>query len=285
VQIITDLSEAKGFVKNMSQSMADRAYWEDWYAIDITATPPLDWIKQAKITALLRTRLPRSDSTVAWLERSILVIFKKGAGFATEGLLEELTEASRIPNLLAQLLCVAAEPEQMKQLFARLQWNDTSSLQIPVVNYRFLKALVPNVEDLLHDWHQDKHKREGREQPHIMIVDDDLMTLKIVGAALEKNYVVITAQNGAEALAKHLQLMPDIIFLDIGLPDCDGITLLNYMQQYDQDCRIVMFSADDFVKTRAKAFAGGAKGFLPKPFNLGSFQEHIAQWFSSKKAR
>jgi DNA-binding response OmpR family regulator len=44
-----------------------------------------------------------------------------------------------------------------------------------------------------------------------------------------------------------------------------------------------MFSADDFLKTRLKAHVGGAKGYLPKPFNLRSFQKYIAEWMASRK--
>ncbi len=282
MHIMTDLQEAKTFVKNMDRSLGDAGHWADWHILEIATEPPLDWIKQAKVTALLRAQLPDDDGSILWLDRVLIAVFK-----ATDRLnLDSLTGAVR-KNLATEevridFLSVVQDADKVKDALTRAQGRDDVP-DPPPASYSFLKTLVPNVEELLAGWHKEKKNREGREKPHVMVVDDDQMTLRMVCGALARDYNVIPARNGAEAIAKHLQMMPDIIFLDIGLPDCDGLTLLDYMQQYDPDCRIVMFSADDFLKTRVRAFVGGAKGFLGKPFNLRAFQRQIAEWFSGKE--
>lgn len=283
MQIITDVKESKNFVRNLGQSLGDSTYWKGWAALDVVAQPALDWIKQAKASALLRGCLPDTDGSILWLEKSLLVVFQPPTAFDPTAIQAKMAKALDLPDLKIRLIDIVGDAEGVNRLLQRLLHNEPGGPKPPPANYDFLKALVPNVEELLRQWHKERPSRKDREKPHIMVVDDDPMTLRLVGNTLERDYVVIRAQNGAEAIAKHLQLMPDIIFLDIGLPDCDGITLLNYMQQYDHECRIVMFSADDYLKTRVKAFAGGASGFLPKPFNLHAFQKHIGEWFTGKK--
>ena len=87
-----------------------------------------------------------------------------------------------------------------------------------------------------------------------------------------------TASSAAEAIEKHLLLVPDIVFLDIGLPDADGFMVLNHIHHYDPDCMVVMFSGDSFLDNRVRALSAGAGGFLPKPFNRDSFVHYIEDW-------
>ncbi len=283
MHIITDIMEARAFAKNMAQSLADLVYWRNWYALDISSKPEMDWIKQAKVTTLLRSKMPEGDGSILWLEGGILVVFQSEEALDPASLKETLEKAVGLQALQITVLSIVGDNDKVKELLVRRQGSSGLVKEAPPASYKFLKSLVPDIEGLLRNWHNEKKVREGREKPVIMIVDDDPMTVKLVSRALSREYEVVMAESGAEAIAKHLQQMPDIIFLDIGLPDCDGLTLLNYMQQYDQECRIVMFSADDFLKTRVRAFAGGAKGYLPKPFNLQAFQRQIAEWFSTEK--
>jgi len=282
MHIFTDIAESRAFAKNMSESLSDVSYWANWYVLTLTVKPPLDWIKQAKVTTLLRAQLPEGDGSILWLDGALLLVCQDAAALNREELSASIQKTIGAETVQIDVLSVASETDKVKALLVQVQGDPKTVRKPPAASYQFLKSLVPNIEELLRGWHIGHQDWSGRTKPHIMIVDDDPMTLRLVSRALARDYEVITAENGAEAIAKHLQLMPDIIFLDIGLPDCDGLTLLTYMQQYDQECRIVMFSADDFVKTRVRAFAGGAKGFLAKPFNLRAFQNQIAEWFKGK---
>ena len=79
------------------------------------------------------------------------------------------------------------------------------------------------------------------------------------------------AQNVAEAVRKHILFTPDIVFLDIDLPDFDGYTFLEHIRRYDAICRVIMFSSSGRLANRLKAFAAGADGFIPKPFRRHIF--------------
>lgn len=284
MQIVTDAAEARIFVRNMSQSLADPAYWEKWQLIALEAKPPLDWIKQAKATALLRPHLPDSDGSLLWVEGGLLAVSPKMELRDIAQIQENIQKTTGAEEIRLTVLSFAGNLNEVKKLLARVE-GAIPTQNPPPASYHLLKSLVPDIDNLLRGWHREMEARQERAKPLIMIVDDDAMTIKLVSNALAKEYEIETAANGAEAIAKHLQLMPDIILLDIGLPDCDGLTVLNYMQQYDRECRVVMFSADDFLKTRVRAFAGGAKGFLGKPFNFQAFQRQVAEWFAGKETK
>jgi CheY-like chemotaxis protein len=284
VQIITEGNDAKAFIANIRQTLVNRQEWAGWQALDITAVPPLDWIRQAKITTILRIQIPDGDGSIVWLDDSILVIFQKSHAFNQTALAAALNSNHGLSGsrIFLNLLDIEKQTDLLIEILNQRHRDKALPTPQEQPNYVFLKKLVPNIEELLHDWHTDKQVRSGRTRPLLMVVDDDAFTLKLVSQSLQKDYEVLEAKDGASAITLHLKEKPDIIFLDIGLPDCDGITLLNYMQQYDPDCHIVMFSADAYLKTRLKAYAGGAKGFLPKPFNLIGFQEQIRAWFTRK---
>lgn len=278
MQVISNVVEAKDFAKNVIQSLADPSYWKGWSLLAVTASPELDWLKQGKITVLLRTHLPEGDGTLLWLEGCLVVILRETGEFEPAAFSQTLTKSLGLANPQVEIIAMGDNTEKIAALLTGYVNKRDSMNAPPLASFSFLKSMLPNIEELFREWNRNKQNQEGRTSPHIMIVDDDLMTLRLVTLALEKQYTVITAQSGAEAIAKHLQQRPDIVFLDVGMPDCDGLTVLNYIQQYDKECQIVMFSADDFLKTRLKARVGGAIGFLPKPFNLQGFQKYIAQW-------
>ncbi len=283
MNIFTDIVESKAFAKNMARSLADQDHWMGWFLLELTSSPPMDWIRQARVTALLRAHLPEGDGSILWFEGSLVAVFKRREEVDVarlEARVKEILEAGEARIVLREIV---SERESVERILEKAQGGIALPQSIPA-NYKRLQTLVPNIEELLKNWHQEKEGRAGRETPRLMVVDDDPMVLRIAQRAFLPKYEIVTASSGAEAIARHLEEKPDIIFLDIGLPDCDGLTVLNYMQQYDQECRIVMFSADDFLKTRVKALACGAKGFLGKPFSLKAFQGQIAQWLEGRTA-
>jgi DNA-binding response OmpR family regulator len=108
-------------------------------------------------------------------------------------------------------------------------------------------------------------ERENR----ILIVDDDMLILWALGkefAAL--NFSTHVAESGAGALEALRQHPIDYLFLDVNLPDGDGIELLPEIRRTAPDTKIIVMSADAGESARQRAFAGGAMQFLEKPFDL-----------------
>jgi DNA-binding response OmpR family regulator len=93
----------------------------------------------------------------------------------------------------------------------------------------------------------------------ILIVDDDQNILRLYKEELEEEgYVVVTASNGEEALAQFEKENPDLVTLDILLPDVDGIKLLRQMKEKRPRMPVIMSTAydyrDDFAVWASEAY-------------------------------
>ncbi|HWP97611.1 MAG TPA: response regulator [Syntrophomonadaceae bacterium] len=102
----------------------------------------------------------------------------------------------------------------------------------------------------------------------VLIVDDASFMRHTIKLTLEKNgfQVVGEAANGLQAAEKYFELRPDIVTMDITMPEVDGIEGVKLIKQIDQQAKILMISAmgqQDFVRD---AIVAGALGFLVKPF-------------------
>ncbi len=103
----------------------------------------------------------------------------------------------------------------------------------------------------------------------VLVVDDD----QLVCWALEKEFAGIglsthVVENGADALAELRRQPYDIVFLDIHLPDANGIELLQEIDKISPDAIVIIMSGDASDTNRQHAYNGGAVQFLEKPFDL-----------------
>jgi len=101
----------------------------------------------------------------------------------------------------------------------------------------------------------------------VLIVDDDRSILTALKMMLSGEYLVHTAENGAEALKVAQEHSPDLILLDIGLPDTSGIDLVESFKKANPDIAVVMITAVGDVKTVVKALKVGAYDYLQKPLD------------------
>lgn len=118
-------------------------------------------------------------------------------------------------------------------------------------------------------------RRAKREQPEIMVVEDDPFSQKMVGNALKNKYAVTVTGDGAGALMSYVRNAPDVLFLDIGLPDIDGHEVLKRLFQIDPDAYVIMFSGNGDKENVMKAINLGAKGFVGKPFTQDKLLQYI----------
>ncbi len=81
----------------------------------------------------------------------------------------------------------------------------------------------------------------------ILIVDDDVSILRLYKEELEEDgYTIVTASNGTEAMAQFEKETPDLVTLDIQLPDTDGIKLLRQMKEKRPRLPVIMSTAYDY---------------------------------------
>jgi two-component system, chemotaxis family, chemotaxis protein CheY len=102
----------------------------------------------------------------------------------------------------------------------------------------------------------------------VLVVDDAAFMRKMVGDALAKggHEVVGEAANGQEAVESFQALRPDIMTLDITMPEKDGLTALKEIMALDPSARVVMCSALGQESKVLEAVKSGAKDFVVKPF-------------------
>lgn len=103
----------------------------------------------------------------------------------------------------------------------------------------------------------------------VMIVDDSLFMRKMLRDILtEEGYqIVAEASDGEEAVARFKEYAPDLVTLDIVMPNKTGIEALQEIMALDPNARVVMCSAIGQESLTAQATQAGAKAFILKPFN------------------
>lgn len=111
-----------------------------------------------------------------------------------------------------------------------------------------------------------RDRRKARKEAEILVAEDDAFSRMLVSTVLEGRYCLKMAQDGQAALVNYVRSAPDILFLDIGLPDMDGHEILEHIFEIDPEAYVVMFSGHGDVHNVTKAMELGAQGFLSKPF-------------------
>lgn len=110
-------------------------------------------------------------------------------------------------------------------------------------------------------------RRARREAPLVMVVEDDRFTLHYASSILSKEYEMVSAKTGEEAIELYIESAPDIVFLDIHLPGLSGHQVLEAISAVDKDAFVVMLSVDSVKENIATAAELGAKKFIKKPFS------------------
>jgi len=123
----------------------------------------------------------------------------------------------------------------------------------------------------------------------ILIVDDDRDSLKLIGLMLQRRgYEIVAAQNGAQALAKAESDRPDLIILDVMMPDLDGYEVCRSLRANPKTAStpIIMFTAKTRVDDKVAGFQAGADDYLTKPIHPAELTSRVeALLLRSARAR
>ena len=112
----------------------------------------------------------------------------------------------------------------------------------------------------------------------ILIIDDDLDTLRLVGLMLQRQgYQITAATNGQQGLEKALDDKPNLILLDIMMPEMDGYEVARRLRSNPQtvDVPILMFTAKTQLDDKVAGFEVGANDYLTKPTHPSELQSHV----------
>jgi pilus assembly protein CpaE len=112
----------------------------------------------------------------------------------------------------------------------------------------------------------------------ILIVDDDLESLKLIGLMLQRRgYQIVAAQGGAQALSRAEGEQPDLVILDVMMPDMDGYEVTRRMRANTKTAHIpiIMFTAKTLVGDKVAGFQAGADDYLTKPIHPAELASRV----------
>ena len=112
----------------------------------------------------------------------------------------------------------------------------------------------------------------------ILIIDDDLDTLRLVGLMLQKQgYDIVAANNGEQGLLKAAEEIPDLILLDVMMPDMDGYEVARLLREKPETegTPILMFTAKSQLDDKVTGFEAGVDDYLTKPTHPTELHAHV----------
>ena len=116
----------------------------------------------------------------------------------------------------------------------------------------------------------------------IMVVDDSVYMRELIeDILLDKGYEVMQAADGSEMLEKIEKFDPQIVFMDVVMPNQNGIEITNLLKEKHPDIKIVICSAHNNIAIQKKALENGADMFLPKPFDANKIQTIVEGFLAS----
>ncbi|MBV5320409.1 MAG: response regulator [Sulfuricurvum sp.] len=115
----------------------------------------------------------------------------------------------------------------------------------------------------------------------VLVVDDSLIMRRNVTKMVEAlgHKVIGEAKDGHESITLYMRLKPDLVTMDITMPEMDGITAVQELKKIDKHVKIIMVTSHGQEEMVINAIRSGAGGYLLKPINLMKLRETIRKIF------
>jgi len=111
----------------------------------------------------------------------------------------------------------------------------------------------------------------------ILVVEDEVGLLRAIQVLLEQaGYEVYTAENGMVGLRTFYETRPNLVLLDIAMPEMDGLTLCKRIREVNEQVPVVMLTAQSKESDIVKGLEAGADDYIPKPFKTKELLARIA---------
>lgn len=118
-------------------------------------------------------------------------------------------------------------------------------------------------------------KKREKNPAQVLLVEDDPFSRHLVKSLLSSSFKVIEAETHIDALNAYVQYAPDLVFLDIDLPESTGHDVIKKLKEYDPDAFVVMLSGNAYMDNIKKSLELGAHSFIAKPFNKQSISDAL----------
>jgi len=112
----------------------------------------------------------------------------------------------------------------------------------------------------------------------ILIVDDaEFLRVRLTKMLSTDGYEVFQAENGVKAVATYKDIHPDVVLMDVTMPEMDGLTALKEIVGFDPKARVIMLTALGQESVVLEAVKSGAKDFVVKPFEQDRVMKAITK--------
>lgn len=119
------------------------------------------------------------------------------------------------------------------------------------------------------------------KRPTILIAEDNESNFFLLLEILKKNYRIIHAINGIEAIQMYKNSRPDAILMDIRMPQMDGLAATRAIRKSDPDIPIIAVSADAYEQDKQVAYQSGCNAYIMKPVDIRLLRETLALLLTS----
>ena len=116
----------------------------------------------------------------------------------------------------------------------------------------------------------------------ILVVDDDSMNLARTQIILGKEYDVLTAESGMDALMRLKDMKVDMVLLDIDMPEMNGIETFERMKGFAPEIPVIFLTASGLEEDVVSAIKLGAVNYLKKPYRPQELLKRISQEFETR---
>jgi len=229
----------------------------------------------------------QSDCKIFWMKPAFLMIFFQGRAAPIEKCVEGFLKETEFRGFgrFFDILDLSVHWPDFINFITRIKQSKT--IDTKQVDKIILQESLPTkhftIEITKERIEDQRYIRQSRTKPLILLVEDDPFTLQLVKLVFKDVYEIITAETARQALAYYQRHLPDIVFLDIQLPDGDGTDLLKKMTEADEDSYVVMLSSHSQKERILDCMNNKAKGFIAKPFTRQRLTDMTDKFFAARK--
>jgi CheY-like chemotaxis protein len=226
-----------------------------------------------------------SECTIFWQKPGFVLVFFQGRALPIEKCVESFLKETEFRGFgrFFDILDLSVDWNNLRKLLLRMatplpapkvEIEETKEEKVVSNEFRF-ELVAEKLTNL-------QATRKSRTKPLILLVEDDPFTLQLVKLAFKEGFDVITAETARQALVYYQRHLPDMVFLDIQLPDGNGMALLKQMTKADKNSHIVMLSSHSQKDIILESISNGSKGFIAKPFTRQRLVDATEKFLFSK---
>ena len=230
-----------------------------------------------------------TECRVYWIKPSFVLVMFQGRALPIEKCVEAFLKETEFKGFgrFFEILDLSIHWQNFQSLIQRIISPQTTQSPNTV-----LSAALPGISNQSNGFvvelspdkiHQMFPTRAARSKPLLLLVEDDPFTLQLVKLAMKDMFDIIAAETARQAISFYQRHLPDMVFLDIQLPDGNGINILKQIAAADNDCYPVMLSSHSQKEKILECLKSGAKGFIAKPFTRQRLIDAAIKFKESRK--